>query len=130
MYNNGRVAAIHYNSFRQISNTEVYPVYEAIACRKKNERIRHYQAIVKGPPCPTNITTPGQNQHVPQAMINHLFLQKHVIRILTTSMMNMMMMKIYLQIYAFHQCKQDQRMLLIFATSKHLKKRNCGLSVQ
>ena len=27
----------------------------------------HYQAIVKSPPCPTNITTPGQNQHVPQA---------------------------------------------------------------
>ena len=22
---------------------------------------------MKGPPCPTNITTPGQNQHVPQA---------------------------------------------------------------
>ena len=30
--------------------------------------------------------------------INHLFLQKHVIKILTTSMMNMIVMKIYLQI--------------------------------
>ena len=67
MYNNGRVATIHYNSFRQISHTDVYLVYETIAGRKKNEKIGHYQAIVKGPPCPTNITTPGQNQHVPQA---------------------------------------------------------------
>ena len=67
MYNNGRVAAIHYNSFRQISNTDVYLVYETIVGRKKNEKDEHYQAIVKGPPCPKNITTPGQNQHVPQA---------------------------------------------------------------
>ena len=66
MYNNGRVAAIHYNSFRQISHTDVYLIYETIAGRKKNEQIGHYQAIVKGPHCPTNIT-PGQNQHVPQA---------------------------------------------------------------
>ena len=48
--------------FLQISNT-----HETIAGRKKNEEIGHYQAIVKGPPCPTHITTPGQNQHVPQA---------------------------------------------------------------
>ena len=67
MYNNGRVAAIRYSSFRQISHTDVYLVYETIAGRKKNEIIGYYQAIVKGPPCPTNITTPGQNQHVPQA---------------------------------------------------------------
>ena len=67
MYYNGRVAAIHYNSFRQISHTDVYLVYETMAGRKKNEKNGHYQAIVKGPPCPTNITTPGQNQHVPQA---------------------------------------------------------------
>ena len=67
MYNNGQVAAIHYNSFRKISNTDVYLVYETIAGRKKNEKIGHYQAIVKGLPCPTNITTPEQNQHVPQA---------------------------------------------------------------
>ena len=67
MYNNSRVAAIRCNSFRQISNTHVYLVYETIAGRKKNEKIGHCQAIVKGPPCTTNITTPGQNQHVPQA---------------------------------------------------------------
>ena len=59
MYNNGRVAAISYNSFRQISNTDIYLVYETTAGRKKNDKIGHYQAIVKGPPCPTNITTPG-----------------------------------------------------------------------
>ena len=34
---------------------------------RRMKKIGHYQAIVKGPPCPTNITTPGQNQHVPQA---------------------------------------------------------------
>ena len=34
---------------------------------RRMKKTGHYQAIVKGPPCPTNITTPGQNQHVPQA---------------------------------------------------------------
>ena len=68
MYNNGRVAGIHYNSFRQISHTDVYLVYDTIAGSKKNEKIGHYQAILKGPSCPTNITTPGQNQHIPQAI--------------------------------------------------------------
>ena len=65
MYNNGRVASICSNSFRQILHTDVYLVYETIAGRRKNEKIGHYQAIVKSPPCPTNITISGQNQHVP-----------------------------------------------------------------
>ena len=56
MYNNGRVAAICYNSFRQISNTDAYLAYETIAVRKKNEKSGHYQAIVKGPPCPKKNT--------------------------------------------------------------------------
>ena len=59
MYNNGRVAAVIYNSFRQISKTDVYLAYQTIAARRRNEKIGHYQAIVKDPPCPTSIATPG-----------------------------------------------------------------------
>ena len=33
-----------------------------------------------GLPCPTNITTPGQERHVPQTNNKPAILQKHVIR--------------------------------------------------
>ena len=67
--------------------------------------------------------------------INQLLLQKYVIKRRIKMMMMMMMRRrrrrkiIYLHIYTFHHCNQDQRMLLIFATSKHPKKRNYGLAV-